>query len=70
MAITSPTTVVLSKPPSLSLAEVLAEFRNWLDRNRVEPVTFKEISFPGGGVGFEIWFRYEHEAQAFDKAFG
>jgi type II secretory pathway component PulL len=50
------------------LAKVLNEIRAWLDSERVEPVKFK-IVVSRGGLGFEISFRNEREAERFRERF-
>jgi len=44
------------------------EIRSWLDQNRIEPVDFKTV-VGREGIGFEIRFRTEGEAERFQREF-
>lgn len=46
------------------LSATMAEIRTWLDSERIEPVSFKTV-VSRGGLGFEISFKSEEEADHF-----
>lgn len=50
------------------LGKAMNEIRAWLDSEGIEPVQFKAI-VGGDGVGFEISFRHEREADRFQERF-
>jgi hypothetical protein len=50
------------------LFKVLNEIRTWLDSERIEPIRFKMV-VGRSGLGFEISFRSEREAERFRERF-
>ena len=50
------------------LVKVLNEIRTWLDSERIEPIRFK-IVVGRSGLGFEISFRSQREAERFQEQF-
>jgi hypothetical protein len=52
----------------MPLAETMRDIRIWLDSERIEPVEFKAV-VGRVGLGFEISFRDEHEAERFQERF-
>jgi hypothetical protein len=46
----------------------MRDIRIWLDSERIEPVDFKAV-VGRVGLGFEISFRDEHEAERFQERF-
>jgi hypothetical protein len=48
----------------MSLDETMRDIRTWLDSERIEPVQFKTV-VGRAGLGFEISFRREREAERF-----
>jgi hypothetical protein len=68
MALLSPVALQTENLRNAPLAKVLNEIRTWLDSERVEPVRFK-IVVGRSGLGFEISFRNEGEAERFQERF-
>jgi hypothetical protein len=68
MALLGPIALQTENLRNASLAKVLNEIRTWLDSERVEPVRFK-IVVGRNGLGFEISFRNECEAERFQERF-
>jgi hypothetical protein len=65
-------TPVIVKPKTvrddMPLAATMRDIRIWLDSERIEPVEFKAV-VGRVGLGFEISFRDEHEAERFQERF-
>jgi hypothetical protein len=59
-------------PPTLIRAENLGktvnDIRTWLDAEKIEPVDFRTV-VSHAGIGFEISFRNEQEAERFQERF-
>jgi hypothetical protein len=55
--------------PNTPLGKAMNEIGVWLDRQKIEPVDFKTV-VSHAGLGFEISFRHEHEAERFQQRFG
>jgi len=68
MALLSPVTLQAETSRNAPLAKVLNEIHTWLDREQVEPVRFR-IVVGRSGLGFEISFRNEREAERFQGRF-
>jgi type II secretory pathway component PulL len=68
MAWLSPVALQEESAGNAPLVKVLNEIRTWLDSERVEPVRFKMV-VSRSGLGFEISFRNEHEAERFQERF-
>ena len=47
----------------------MREIRAWLDHREIQTTSFELVS-EGGGVGFEIGFKSEDEAELFRQEFG
>jgi hypothetical protein len=62
--------VHLDKQPHASFVETMGDVRSWLDRCKIEPVSFKPVTSVKNGVGFDIGFKSEDEALLFRRAFG
>jgi hypothetical protein len=60
--------VVQAENSKNMLAKTMDDIRNWLDSERIEPVEFKTV-VGGAGLGFEISFRDEREAERFQERF-
>jgi hypothetical protein len=56
---------VLKKKPESTFVGIMSEIRSWLDRRQIEPVSFKPVADAEKGVGFEIAFNSEDEANLF-----
>jgi len=67
MALASPLTVFLAKPPSMPYGEAMNRVRIWLDYKKIEHAAFKLA--PSGRIGFEIGFCTEHDATVFKSGF-
>jgi hypothetical protein len=50
------------------LSDTMAEIRTWLDSERIEPASFKTV-VGRGGLGFEIGFKSEQDADRFRRQF-
>ena len=68
MALRRPVVVQPKTARDLPLGETMRDMRIWLDRERIEPVEFKAV-VGRAGLGFEISFRDEHEAERFQERF-
>ena len=62
--------VHVDKKPHASFVETMGDVRSWLDRCKIEPVSFKPVTSVKSGVGFDIGFKSEDEALLFRRAFG
>jgi hypothetical protein len=62
--------VHLDKKLHASFAETMGDVRSWLDRCKIETVSFKPVTSAESGVGFDIGFKREDEALRFERAFG
>jgi outer membrane lipoprotein-sorting protein len=51
-----------------NLGDTMKEIRTWLDAEKIQPVVFKTV-VSQAGIGFEISFRHEQEAEAFQQRF-
>jgi hypothetical protein len=69
MALKSPLIVHIPKPASISYGQAMSEQRAWLDRNKIEPSSYRP-AYQDGVIGFEIGFKTEDEATLFDRQFG
>jgi hypothetical protein len=68
MALRTPVIVQPKTVREMPLAETMRDIRIWLDNERIEPVEFKAV-VGKLGLGFEISFRDEHEAERFQERF-
>jgi hypothetical protein len=68
MALLTPVVVQAENSRNMPLAKTMRDIRTWLDSERIEPVQFKTV-VGRAGLGFEISFRQEHEAQRFQERF-
>jgi len=68
MALLSPVVVQAENSRNLPLAKTMKDIRTWLDSERIEPVDFKTV-VGRAGLGFEIRFRDESEAERFQERF-
>jgi hypothetical protein len=68
MAWLSPIALQAENSGNAPLAKVLNEVRAWLDSEQVEPIRFKIVA-GRSGLGFEISFRNEREAERFQERF-
>jgi hypothetical protein len=64
MALLAPAVVQPEARGGMSLDETMRDIRTWLDSERIEPVQFKTV-VGRAGLGFEISFRREREAERF-----
>jgi hypothetical protein len=69
MALTMPV-AVRTEPltRSTSLGSTLSDIRIWLDSEKIEPTDFKTIA-SRKGLGFEIIFKSERDAERFQQQF-
>lgn len=65
MALLSP---VVARPENSPLDKTMRDIRSWLASERIEPIFFKTV-VDGNGLGFEISFRDERDAERFQKRF-
>jgi hypothetical protein len=61
--------VRVEKKPDLSFGEIMNAIRTWLDHRKIEPISFEPVAKAESGVGFEISFNTEDEAQLFQREF-
>lgn len=66
--ITTPIRIEVNRPAGAPIGSIMNEIRSWLDQNRIEPVDFKTV-VGREGIGFEIRFRTEGEAERFQREF-
>jgi hypothetical protein len=52
----------------MPLGETMRDIRIWLDSERIEPVDFKTV-VGRAGLGFEITFHDERDAERFQERF-
>jgi hypothetical protein len=68
MALLTPVAVQAENSRNVPLDKTMRDIRIWLDGERIEPVQFKTV-VARAGLGFEISFRREHEAERFQERF-
>ena len=68
MAWLSPVAWQVENSGNAPLVKVLNEIHAWLDSEQVEPIRFKIVA-GRSGLGFEISFRNEREAERFQERF-
>jgi hypothetical protein len=64
MAWSNPFLVSAKVPPSSTMSEI----RTWLDSEQIQPTAFKTV-VSRAGLGFEIQFNDEREAERFQERF-
>jgi hypothetical protein len=69
MALNPPFVVRVEKKPDRSFGDIMNAIRTWLDHRKIEPVSFEPVARADRGVGFEIAFSSEDEAQLFQREF-
>jgi len=60
--------VPAEKSRDVPLGKTMNEIRSWLDGERIQPVQFKTV-VGRAGLGFEISFHREREAERFQERF-
>ena len=68
MALLSHVVVQPKTVRDMPLGKTMRDIRTWLDSERIEPVAFKTV-VGRAGLGFEISFREESEAERFQERF-
>ena len=68
MVLASSIKIEVHQPAGTPIGEIMNEVRSWLDRNRIEPIDFKTV-VGREGIGFEIRFRNDDEAERFHRDF-
>ena len=68
MVITTPIRIEVNRPAGAPIGSIMNEIRSWLDQNKIEPIDFKTV-VGREGIGFEIRFRTEGEAERFQREF-
>jgi hypothetical protein len=68
MALLTPVAVQAENSRNVPLDKTMRDIRIWLDGERIELVQFKTV-VGRAGLGFEISFRYEREAECFQERF-
>jgi hypothetical protein len=66
--LTTSTKIEVNRPPGAPIGTIMNEIRSWLDQNKIEPIDFKTV-VGRQGIGFEIRFRTEGEAERFQREF-
>jgi hypothetical protein len=52
-----------------SFGGTMHEIRSWLDHRHIQPASFFPVANVPSGVGFEIGFNSENEADLFEREF-
>jgi hypothetical protein len=65
----SPFVVRIEKKPEKSLSDTMNQVRTWLDHRKIGRVSFKPVAKADTGIGFEIRFNTEDEAELFEQEF-
>jgi len=52
-----------------SVGSLVSDMRTWLDHQGIQPIDFKEVTLPCGGVAFDLEFRHVDQATLFRAAF-
>ena len=68
MALLTPVVAQAENTRGRSLDQTMNEIRAWLDGERIEPAQFRTV-VSRRGLGFEISFRREREAERFQGRF-
>lgn len=68
MALRTPVVVQPKAARDMPFAETMKDIRIWLDSERIQPAEFKAV-VGRAGLGFEISFREESEAERFQQRF-
>ena len=68
MALLSPVVVQAENFGNSPLTKTMGDIRSWLARERIKPVEFKTVA-GRAGLGFEISFHDEREAERFEERF-
>jgi len=68
MVLTTPIRIEVHRPTGTPIGDIMNEVRSCLDRNGIEPIDFKTV-VGREGIGFEIRFGTEDEAQRFQREF-
>jgi hypothetical protein len=68
MALLRPVAVQSENPRGTPLATTMKDIRTWLVSEQIEPLEFKTV-VGRAGLGFEISFREESEAERFQQQF-
>jgi hypothetical protein len=68
MALTDFAVIQAEPLPPTSLGSAIKEVRTWLDSKKIQPLNFKTV-VREAGLGFEISFRDEREADRFLRRF-
>src|SRR5205814_10580986 len=66
--LTTSTKIEVSRPAGAPIGSIMNEIRSWLSQNKIEPIDFKTV-VERAGIGFEIRFRTEGEAERFQREF-
>ena len=69
MAPDPPFVVRVKKQPEGSFGETMNNMRSWLDRRKIQPALFNSVFNALRGVGIEIGFDSEDEAELFERQF-
>jgi hypothetical protein len=68
MALRTPVVVQPKTARDTAFAETMKDIRIWLDNERIQPAEFKAV-VGRAGLGFEISFNDEGEAERFQERF-
>jgi hypothetical protein len=69
MALNPPFVVRVEKKQEGTFGGIMRDIRSWLDHRKIEPISFKPVANAEKGVGFEIAFNSEDEANLFQHEF-
>jgi hypothetical protein len=68
MVLSSPVVIRAETQTNTPLGSIMNEIRTWLDRERIELAEFRTVA-SSAGLGFEISFKSEQEADRFQQQF-
>jgi hypothetical protein len=61
--------VRVEHPSGSSVGMLMSDMRTWLDHQGIQPMDFKAITLPFGGVAFDVEFQHPGQAALFRTAF-
>lgn len=70
MAMTPSGSVRIDKPRDVSACEMISQFHDWLDANKIEPRLFQSGVQTNGTLAFEVTFVSAEDAALFNSQFG
>ena len=68
-AVAIPFNIRVEKRPEASFGQTISEIVAWLDQQEFQPVSMTPVATRKNGVGFEVCFNSEDEANSFQQRF-